>query len=371
MTLHYDVVVIGGGPAGASTAYHLASRGVRVLVVDRAHFPRDKACGDMVSQFALDQLHEIGLSDLVAAHTPKPLWQANFGAPSGWEMKHSVKTRSLWATIPRLILDDAVLSQARQAGAEVLERVTVSGIHVDAKGVQLRAQGIQDNTIEARLVVVAVGSSGALVPTQPSLFALRGYFSRLAGEADLILKWNRDLTPGYLWQFLIDETKTNIGIYTTRAQAQAMKINERLLSSSIVKGKELIGALRGGLVNTSFRRKSIAHGDRLLYVGDAAGLVQPHLGEGIAPALQSGKLAAEIGKKALENDRLTAHNLALYTRRLHHTLDNQIAISRFLFCTMRHPRLFELIARPAALTHSELFRLLALISPSHAPRSPQ
>ncbi len=373
----YDVVVVGGGPAGAAAAYYLAGGGAKVTLIDRCAFPRDKPCGDMLSESALAALARMGLSQLIAEHLPTASWSAVYSAPTGRRFFHSVPTGDLesppyplWATIPRYNLDAALVARAGQSGAEVFERVTVSGVHAAADRAQVWARGVQGGKIEGRLVIVATGSVGRLASGRAELFALRGYY---AGESphDLILDWESDLTPGYAWQFPVAPGLYNIGVFTTFEQTKRIDVDQRLGSASVSKGKRLLGRLKGGMVNTSFgpaaqrasenslearalkgaslkdavgeRFQTVSHAERMFWVGDAAGLALPHLGEGISTALRSGEIAARVALDALAQDRLSAADLSAYTSRLHEAFDDEVKQSRLLFKLMYYPALCEFL----------------------------
>jgi geranylgeranyl reductase family protein len=327
----YDVVVVGAGPAGSATAYRLASHGVKVAILDRAAFPRDKACGDMLSEGALNQLRSLGLQSLIDQHQSNQIWHAEFISTRGRSLYHDVAThadphRAKWATIPRVTLDVALVERAQQAGATLFERATAQHVTTWPDRVELSVTG-QRNTISTRLVIWAVGSVDNSGPDQSAYFAVRGYYAGRPMAHQLVLDWR--LPTGYIWQFPGQGDLYNIGLYTTRECARKFNTLNALKKSPLTTDRTLIGTLRGGMVNTSFG-KLPSHGERLLRVGDAAGLVLPHLGEGIKTALQSAEIAVKFTLKALTEDRLSAVGLAGYSRLLHQAFENEFRFSRLL-----------------------------------------
>jgi flavin-dependent dehydrogenase len=138
-----------------------------------------------------------------------------------------------------------------------------------------------------------------------------------------------------------------------------MRLDQRLAQSSLLKGKQREGQLRGAYLNTAFG-KSPSHAERVLWLGDAAGLVQPHLGEGIAPALQSAEIAAECALASLRSGDFTARALAAYTRRLHQTFDGEFRLSRLVTWIERHPRVLQAAGNFVAANYEFISRFTKL-----------
>lgn len=359
MSTEFDVAIIGGGPAGATAAYWSAKVGLRVVVMDAAIFPRDKACGDMLSETAVREIEALGLGAWLQDQQQNDIWKAQYGAPSGWGAEHVVRTRDRsgqlhWATVSRYLLDAKLVDHARNAGAQIWERCRVTHYEVREREVHLTCLGLHGPPISAQLVIVAVGSTGTFVKGRAEQVALRGYFESIS-KYDLRLVWEKPFIPGYWWRFPSKGNLSNVGIYTTREQATHFNIATELKRIALREQMVLSGKLHGGLVNTSFGTEPV-HGERILWVGDAAGLVWPHLGEGIAPALISGRIAASCAQIGITTGKLRNTDLAFYTMRLQATMKRQQTLSRWLYKVMHHPHLFETIAYPVAVGHQRLFR---------------
>jgi geranylgeranyl reductase family protein len=357
----FDVLIVGAGPAGSATAWRLARQGVQVAVADRAAFPRDKACGDMLSGTALRCLARMGLGRLFAGRTSRDEWRADFNSSIGKATTYRVARQQKdglprWATVPRLELDASLLRHAQAAGATVYERATVEEVLVEQDQARVKASGISGGELCARLLIIAQGSIGKFVRGAAGYFALRGYYSG-PSQAPLALRFTPDLSPGYEWQFPVGE-RYNIGVYTTAQRAKARRLDQRLAQASFTHDKQLAGQLRGAYLNTSFGHVS-PHAERTLWVGDAAGLVQAHLGEGIAPALQSAEIAAECAVTALAQDRLTVRDLSVYTQRLHVEFDGEMRLSHLLSWFMHRPRLLRILGDLLASNYDRLSALLA------------
>ena len=197
-TAEVDVVVVGGGPAGAAAAAYLAAVGLDVTVVDRQEFPRDKVCGDFVGPTALVELERLGVSDeprFAAAN--KVRRAALFLDGKRMIIRPLPKVAGLPSygrTIPRTSLDAWVLDAARRAGATVVEGAKVTGFTRSAGRVDVTYErGSASRTLRTSVLVGADGSSstvaravrgGAAPPRQDRILAVRAYAEGVSGPAD-------------------------------------------------------------------------------------------------------------------------------------------------------------------------------------------
>lgn len=299
----YDVIVVGAGPAGSIAAFELAKGGARVALVDKAGHGRDKACGDLVGPRGVRLLEDLGLS-MPGARTVGDMLVTG---PSGGRVLLPAKPGRTYPghaiVVPRTRFDESLRGAALDAGVvDIPARVAAVGersVILD-RGPVVHA----DFTIGADGANSTTARSAGLVDLRRVLwgFAVRGYVS---ADVDLpvIALWNdqpRRGFPGYGWLFPgPDGANLGLGlglgsgrVGASRAERQldafrAHLVRIGLLGSSVGPPiRQLGGWLKMGLVGT---RPSSA---RVLLVGDAAGLVNPLQGEGIAQALASGYAAA-------------------------------------------------------------------------------
>jgi len=291
---HWDVVVVGAGPAGSSAARAAAERGRRVLLLDAARFPRYKTCGGGLVGVSLGLLPPAALAAVETRATT-----ASF-ALRGGPVRRVRTTRPFLALARREVLDQALVDAAVEAGAVFRDHVRVTRIAETADGVRLLAGGVE---LLAGSVVGADGSSG-VVGRHVGVTIARsdlGLEVELAGTgADwaqrIHLDWGRD--PGtYGWVFPKADRLT-VGVIQRKGEGAATRAYlARLLDGLGLADRERLHD-SGHLTRWREPGSPVRRG-RVLVAGDAAGLLEPWTREGISFALRSG-LAA--GAAAAEDD---------------------------------------------------------------------
>jgi menaquinone-9 beta-reductase len=337
-----DVIVVGAGPGGSTTAYHLARHGVRVLMLEKSRFPREKVCGDGLTPRAVKQLVRMGV-DI----SPEAGWLRNKGLrvigggvrlELDWPQLASYPDYGLVRT--RLDFDDILAKQAVKAGAELRTGITVTGpVLDDANG---RALGVTADTedgptaYQAPLIVSADGVSGRFPLTlglakredRPIGVAVRRYYrSPAKHDDDYLESWlelrssgGDTLLPGYGWIFGMGDGRVNVGLGVLNSSAAFGKTNYRRLLVDWLGNTpadwgmndeaNADGPIMGAALPMGFNR--VPHYSRgVLLVGDSGGMVNPFNGEGIAYAMESGELAAEVAVQALARAEGPPRELAL------------------------------------------------------------
>ena len=334
-----EIIVVGAGPAGSAASITLARAGRRVLLLDRADFPRDKPCGDLIGARAMTWARKLGVAEDDLAPYDR-LRGAVVAADSGeldlaprTGLGRALLSRSDARVIPRTVFDAAMVRAAERAGAE-LSRVnvrTVSPWNGTGREVTGKTAG-GEVTLRARAVVIAggYGCRLALEGTDerqragpPRGIAMRGYFTGVDAPVDRIaFCLNEWVLPGYGWVFPLPDGGANVGVGTLTeggADEHLRALYERFVSdpaspaAAWLRHATPAGRARSWPLDLGPRpRRLIADG--LLVAGEAGSLVGPLTGAGIAFALESGARAGEVLANVLPDDEPVVDRLRPYAR---------------------------------------------------------
>ncbi len=349
MALNAEVVVVGAGPAGSAAAVALARAGRSVLLLDRSAFPRDKPCGDLIGARALAQARRLGIDEAVVQEYP-PLVGATVTADGGaldlvptGALGKRLLARSDARVIPRQVFDAAMVAAAVGAGAE-LRRLTVREVGPwleggrdvvgqDAAGeVRLRARGVVLAGGYGCRVAADLASGEERVTgqrtTEPARgVAMRGYFSGVASPPGRIVFSLDDwVLPGYGWVFPLPNGGANVGVGTLVRDGgeQGRPEHLRLLYQRFTRDPAspaspwlavatAVGGPRAWPLDLGPRRRRLV-ADGAMVAGEAAALVGPLTGAGIAFALESGERAGETLAAVLAAGEPSGAALAPYGR---------------------------------------------------------
>jgi geranylgeranyl reductase family protein len=358
-----DVIVVGAGPAGLMLAGELRLAGVRPLVLERqprireipkaagldvlllekTEFPREKVCGDGLTPRAVRSLVAMGIDT-----SPEAGWARNKGLRViGGGVRLELPWPDLAAypsyglTRTRMDFDEMLVRAAVKSGARLHTLTNVSGPVLSTAG---RVVGVEAEagpektpvTFTAPLVIAADGVSGRFAlalgmardERRPMGIAVRRYYTSPRHDDDYLESWlelwdrldGKDrLLPGYGWIFGLGDGRSNVGLGILNSSRSFKDVNPRKLLTTWLAGtpeewgfteENADGAIRGAALPMGFNRKP--HYTRgLMLVGDAGGMVNPFNGEGIAYAMESGELAAEVAVQALARAEGPARELAL------------------------------------------------------------
>lgn len=324
-----EVLIVGGGPAGALAALVLARAGVRVLVVDRARFPRDKLCGDTLNPGALRILARHGIDGPIVARG-RPIEGMVLTSRSGVRVRGVYGPGVVGRSLVRRELDQMLIDAAIQAGAQFQDGVRVQSAIVDddetgtpaVRGVTLIARDGRTIRVPAQVTIAADGRRSPIAfalglahqPAWPRRWAIGGYFTDVDG---LDTVGEMHIRPGhYIGVAPLPDGLTNVCFVTSPlgegrgeladpAGALMARItsdpllHERMTRARLVGPVTMLGPLAVDVPVAGMRG--------LLLAGDAAGFIDPMTGDGLRFALRGAELAAEVAQQCVERPDCDGH----------------------------------------------------------------
>ena len=359
MMTDYDVIIAGAGPAGSSAAIHLATNGLRVLLVEQKKFPRAKLCGEFISPECQDHFEKLGVTRSILCSDPASITETVFysnrghhvGVPSNWFGKRVALGLS------RAVMDDVLLQRAAAAGVDVIENGNVVGPRMNTDlvcGICVKV-GSTEKEFKAPLTIDATGRARILARKtngapkhKPKLIAFKAHFqnTRVAPGACEIYFYR----GGYGGLSSIEAGTSNLCFIVAAEQVkQCHSDPDCVVREMVMQNPRARYTLAPASTNSEwlsaswdhFGRQSPAPAKGLLAIGDAAAFIDPFTGSGMLMALESGELAAEIIVR--HRDKLSSATLAAdYVNTYRKKFDSRLKICSLLRRAAFHPRLTEL-----------------------------
>lgn len=313
-----DVLIVGAGPAGCAAGIELRRAGIDVLVIDAAHFPRDKVCGDAVSNDGMREIDALGAGDAVRRGPHALVRRAAAVFPDGTRISRDYAEPGY--IIPRFHLDDCLRRVLEEHGARLVQDCRVTELTSEHGSVVGAAAG--QRRWSAKLVIAAdgygsiglkalgqTGPRGAQLAVSTTAYYRGVTFPEGADTSDHFFE--EDLPYGYSWIFPAVEGVSNVGVYirSDAYAASSHKLHD-LMSAFIARHADRlahatpVGKPRTWSLPLAPRPMPLTAAG-LLIAGDAAGFVDPLSGEGIWQALHSGRAAAQTAAAALRCGELT------------------------------------------------------------------
>lgn len=339
--MSFDLIVVGAGPAGAATACLAARSGMRVALVERKRFPREKVCGEFVSAEGVAVLERLGIALEDAPSIANVRITDPAGRPVASALPHRGRGLTRSAMDARLVdraeRDGVTLFQPRRVVEPIVEAGRVVGVDDDLRAPIVVAADGRRSTIARKL---GVPGGDPRRTGSGSWFGLKCHLRDVPGALDDNVELHL-FRAGYVGLAQVEAGRSNLCLMTRAAALRREdKCPEQLLraarsenpaldaalgDAAIVAGWQAIGPLRFGV------REPASHG--VLFVGDAAGTIDPFSGEGISNAL----VAAELVQPFLRAGAVSAERERDY---------REIWMERFASVTRRNRRLGRLFGAP-------------------------
>ena len=429
-----QITILGAGPAGAATALKLAQLGIPCVLIDKAEFPRDKICGDGISNQCVHVLQkwlDPSLVERFAAATDLQIdsWglQVEGTKGNGFEIPYKPFSKEKTEmpsgfVCKRRDFDNFLVEEVRRSPLiEFYENIEITQF-VESKIKNSELKGLQDSSnsknadlsrllgeglsnggfllsdktgnfkIQTQLVIASDGAQsrfarqigGIELDNKHFMASVKAYYSGVTGfHKDNFLEFYflKDFLPGYFWIFPLPNGEANVGIAIVSEDVSQRKLNLKKCLEEVIEMRfknrfsnaQVVGKIEGfGLPLGSKRRK--LSGDNYMLTGDAASLIDPLTGEGIANALLSGVVAAEKAAECLKKGDFSAQILRGYDERIYRMRGQEFKVSYWLQRQFRRAWFFDTLvwlisknqhlARTFAFVFTDVNLKKQLLSPS-------
>lgn len=346
----FDIIICGAGPAGSTCALALSESGLRVAVLEKQDFPRDKVCGGAIGAYVPKILNTINpnYKDALKSFDEKIMINTcRIIAPNEKTIDFNYNETGFISK--RLHWDNFLYKLASaEENITYFFKQTVTDVNInDEKGEVTITTN--DNLYKAKMVIGCDGNSSLIRKKLNSYkpnanhyaTAIRGYYRNVSGIPDKTyeLHFIKDLKIGYFWIFPLGENIANVGIGGSSSEIKKYKMNLPETMKNIInnvpyikerfENAELLGEIKGCALPLCSQKLSIS-GNRFMLCGDAASLINPLTGEGIGQAMSSGRYAGWHAKKCFEQNNFSKTFMKLYDKMVYDKLWNESRKSRYI-----------------------------------------
>jgi len=360
-TQSFDVIIVGAGPAGCTSALALSESSLNVALIDKSTFPRDKICGDVLSPDVVGQLQKlpVDFSSFINDFNEKLECKAvRFVAPNYAFSDISLVNYDLSGYIsPRIDFDNFLFEHTKKCkNVTIFEGQEISSINESPEEITVLMKN--GESLQSPIILGSDGAQSfvkrALQKEKPDknhyCAGIRMYFEGVTGFSDLNaveLHFYNELLPGYFWIFPLPNNRANVGIGMLSSFVSKKKINLKQELTSIInthpnvkdrfKNATIVDDAKGFPLPLGSKKRSIS-GNRYLLLGDAASLINPLSGEGIANAIRSGRVAAEHILRCHSTNRFDSAFNKAYDKEIYKRMWNELRLNYWTQVFMRNPR---------------------------------
>lgn len=368
MEKFYDVIIVGAGPAGCSCAINLASSNLKIAVIDKCFFPRDKICGGGLSDRSINTLKRMPdgiFADFLKEVDKVDSLGARFFSPNqNYFDVIPINKNTNGFICKRKDFDNFLYNKLKSySNIEIIN----SDI-IDVKILTEKALLFAHNELFSANIIIGADGANSIISKKITqnfnikrnrLVAIRAIYKNISGfdERNLAeLHFLKEIIPGYFWIFPLGNNEYNVGIGSSKVLLKRNNIilkklfnqiitsnpiiSERFINAQILSRVEADSLPIGG-------EKTQIYGNRFLLIGDAACLVDPFTGEGIGNALLSGEIASKVIKSCLLKNNFSVNELSNYESLIIKRLQSEFKIHRAMFYVTKNQRFINYLMNKA------------------------
>ncbi|BAZ45602.1 geranylgeranyl reductase [Chondrocystis sp. NIES-4102] len=322
----FDCIIVGAGPAGSSAAYHLAKQGHSVLVIEKSSFPRTKSCGGGVSP-AIAKLFDFDFTPVIENHVSQVKYTFKMGDPAEVQLQD---VTPMWM-VQREQFDNFMMLQAIGQGTEFKDGVEVTAITSQNDNWQVQTSG---GVFESKYLIAADGAKSTVsrllgFPQPQTIAAASLQVPGVVSERRKTMAFFDfgSIKNGFMWCFPKADGYSFSGAYVRDHKGKPEELKKELYKyAQLFELDPSSGEYSEHPLNLWQSNRPL-HSDRVVLVGEAAGVVDPLIGEGIRPAMYTGVKAAEAIHQAIAGD---AQALANYTATINEEWGSNLSKADFL-----------------------------------------
>jgi menaquinone-9 beta-reductase len=371
----YDVIIAGGGPAGSACALCLAKSGLKITMIDKTSFPKNKICGDALSIDVIRQLPK--LSEKLAGKFTKIKNKISSSGlriygPSGELLELEIKSRdnscgyimrrpAFDNMLHECVTENPSLNFYKNCSAESVKKysdhisILTSSGEINGK-ILVGADGA--NSVISRYVHKHTKSKKHLC------VGIKSYYKNVEGfhpDGYIELHFYKNLLPCYLWIFPMHGNEANVGLGLMHNDLLKSKLSLKQIMFDIIsehpvvsprfKNAQRISPVEAWPLPLAMDKKMISD-ERILLIGDAAGLIDPFTGEGVGNAIRSGRIAADHILNCFKENTFSASFNKAYDKEIYKRMWNELRISSSIQKILRYPKLIDFIIHKANKNNS-------------------